>query len=130
MARQLPPRRELTQERAHQLRLNLAPAEQLVWSLLRDRRLGGLKFRRQVPSGPYIADFLCHEVNLIVELDGETHEYRMHEDAERTRYLESQELRVLRVANEDVFANLESVAIAILKVAGIDVAVWLADRER
>lgn len=130
MARQLPLRRELTQERAHQLRLNQAPAEQLVWSLLRNRRLAGLKFRRQVPVGPYIADFLCHEASLVVELDGETHDCRMHEDAERTRYLESHGLRVFRVQNADVFADLEAVVFAILKAAGINTEAWLAERQR
>lgn len=119
MAHHLPIRREVSQMRAKQLRQNLTPSEQLVWSILRDRRLGGLKFRRQVPVGPYIADFLCHKAGLIVELDGESHDYRVEDDAERTRYLELHRLSVFRVQNADVFSDLEAVAHAILRAAGV-----------
>jgi very-short-patch-repair endonuclease len=129
MVRPLPLRRDVTQERAKELRHELAPAEQLVWSMLRDRRLGGLKFRRQFPIGPYIADYYCHEAKLVVELDGESHDDRMKEDAERTKYLEAQHLSVFRVQNADVFADLESVAFGILRAAGIDVENWMAERE-
>jgi very-short-patch-repair endonuclease len=130
MTRPLPLRREITQDRAKRLRSIQTPAEQLVWSLLRDRRLAGLKFRRQFPIGPYIADFYCHEVKLVVELDGDSHEKTADEDAERTRYLETRGLRILRVQNAEVLSDLESVAFGILKATGIDVQAWLAERER
>jgi very-short-patch-repair endonuclease len=130
MARPLPLRRDITQERAKQLRHALAPAEQLVWSILKDRRLGGLKFRRQFPIGPYVADFYCHEAKLVVELDGDSHDDSVKADTDRTLYLESHRLTVFRVPNADVFSDLESVAFGILRAAGIDVELWMAERER
>jgi len=102
VSQRLPRRQPLAQERAKVLRLNNAPAEQLLWSLLRDRRLAGLKFRRQQPIGPYIADFYCHHVCFIVELDGETHELRIPQDAKRTSYLQEQGIKIYRVSNDDV----------------------------
>ncbi len=128
MARQLPIRNALAQQRVKDLRLGQAPAEQLVWSLLRNRQLAGLKFRRQFPIGPFIADFYCHEAKLVVELDGESHDGRAQVDADRTRYLEAHELHVFRVANADVYADLEAVAHGIMKAAGIDVEKWLVER--
>jgi very-short-patch-repair endonuclease len=91
--------------------------------------LAGLRFRRQYPIGPYIADFYCHEKKLVVEVDGESHKYSQAEDADRTRYLESLEIRVFRVTNGDVVLNLEGVGFAIMRTAGIDVESWLAARE-
>lgn len=114
----------MAQQRAKDLRLSQAPAEQLVWSLLRNRQLAGLKFRRQFPIGPFIADFYCHESKLVVELDGESHDHRAQVDADRTRYLEAHELLVFRVANDDVHADLEAVAHGVMKAAGIDVEKW------
>ena len=59
-------------------------AEQKIWQHLRDRRLGGFKFRRQDPVPPFIADFICAELKLIVEVDGESHEEQPDYDARRT----------------------------------------------
>lgn len=101
----------------------------MVWSILRNRQLAGLKFRRQVPIGPYIADFFCREIDLVVELDGETHDFRVQYDAERSQYLKSQHLRVFRVQNADVYRDLEAVAFAILRAAGIDVEKYLAEHK-
>jgi very-short-patch-repair endonuclease len=79
-----------------------------VWRYLRNRGFEGLKFRRQVPFGPYIADFFSEELRLVVELDGGQHA-ESERDAVRTRYLESQGLRVLRFWNNDVLGNVEGV---------------------
>jgi very-short-patch-repair endonuclease len=94
-----------TLTRARDLRRNATDAEKLLWKAFREK-LPHAKFRRQVPHGPYFADFLSFPAKLIVEVDGGQHaEY----DAARTRYLESQGFRVLRVWNSDVLQNLEGV---------------------
>jgi len=85
---------------------------------VRNRRLGGLKFRRQMRVGPYIADFLCAERRLIVELDGSQHADRCDADRRRTRYLEAKGYFVLRFWNDDVLRNPEDVQEEILAVAG------------
>ena len=61
-------------ERARELRNNMTKVEWFVWSRLRGRQVGGYKFRRQVPIGPYFADFFCPLARLVVEIDGEGHE--------------------------------------------------------
>jgi len=128
--RRSPARRPTTQRRAHELRRATTTAEQLVWNLVRDRRLGGLKFRRQHPLGPFIADFYCHEKRLVLELDGEEHELRRMEDAERSQYLATLKLSVFRICNEDVYSNLEGVSVGILRAAGVDVEQWSIEQER
>ena len=99
---------------ARTMRHEPAPAEQLLWKCLRDRRLNGLKFRRQFSVGRYVADFYCADCRLVVELDGESHDRRGAYDAERTCWLESQGYRVVRFVNTDVFENLDGVLEAIL----------------
>jgi very-short-patch-repair endonuclease len=79
-------------------------AERAMWLLLRDRRLVGFKFRRQVPLDYFIADFLCYRARLIVELDGSQHA-QSAADARRDEYLRSQGFRVLRFWNSDVLAR-------------------------
>ena len=95
-------------QRARQLRRNATDAERILWSRLRDRQLDGRKFRRQYPIGPYIADFVCPQERLIVELDGGAHAHRAQAayDADRTRFLEASGYRVLRLWNTDVLKNL------------------------
>jgi very-short-patch-repair endonuclease len=89
-------------------------AELALWKRLRFRQIDGLKFRRQVPVGPFIADFLCFEARLILEVDGSQHaERRADYDVRRTAYLESQGYRVLRFWNGDVLARPGSVIEAI-----------------
>jgi very-short-patch-repair endonuclease len=75
--------------------------ERALWKLLRDRRLEGLKFRRQVPLGRYIADFVCYEQQLIVEADGPTH-LDNPRDRERDAWLRAQGFRVLRFENRQI----------------------------
>jgi very-short-patch-repair endonuclease len=71
-------------ERARAMRQNPAPAEKKLWACLRDRQLGGFKFRRQQPVAPYIGDFFCAACKLVVELDGDSHGVRGPYDARRT----------------------------------------------
>ncbi len=84
-------------EFARKLRHNGTDAERALWFHLRDRRLGGLKFRRQHPIGPYTVDFACVEARLIVELDGGQHLEVRSRDAARTAFLESLGWRVIRL---------------------------------
>jgi very-short-patch-repair endonuclease len=95
-----------------------APAltERRLWALLRDRRLGGVKFRRQVPVGPYVADFLCFERRLIVEADGPLHD--PERDAVRDAWLTAQGFRVLRFANAAVRDDRDVVLDRILEALG------------
>jgi len=90
---------------ARKLRSNMTEAEKKLWSALQRRQLG-VKFRRQVPIGPYIADFMSHEIRLIVELDNNQ---PSTSDLARTAFFEAQGLKVVRVLNSDVFNNFEAV---------------------
>jgi very-short-patch-repair endonuclease len=98
---------------ARQLRLENVPAEKLMWRVLRNRALGGFKFRRQHPIGPYFADFSCVECKIVVELDGETHLGREAPDRDRTKWMEAEGWQVLRFWNNEVYDELESVKEAI-----------------
>ena len=76
-----------------------------MWKLLRDRSLEGFKFRRQMPIGPYIADFACPSLKLIVELDGGVHVLRAESDALRDAWLTSAGFTVMQFPNESVLEN-------------------------
>ena len=95
--------------RAHTLRQNMTEAERRVWQILRSHRMTGYQFRRQVPIGRYIADFVCHEARLIVEIDGGQHDRSSPREAERTGFLQNQGYRILRFWNNEVLANLDGV---------------------
>ena len=99
---------------ARALRHNQTDTERELWQLLRGRELAGFKFRRQVPLGEYVVDFVCLSERLIVELDGRQHLERVDHDARRTAWLESQNFRVLRFWNNDVFGQREAVLQRIL----------------
>ncbi|MDZ7337192.1 MAG: restriction endonuclease subunit S [candidate division KSB1 bacterium] len=110
--RQVPPRL-LAFARA--LRRNAPDAENLLWRLLRNRALAGLKFRRQHPIPPYIVDFYCHELQLVIEIDGGHHDsprVRRH-DEKRTAFLEGKGLRLLRFWDNEVLRETEAVLQAI-----------------
>ena len=102
-----------TLERAKALRRALTQPEKKLWGALRDRRLGGFRFRKQQPIGPFIADFVCQEQRLIVEVDGSQHA-ESETDRPRDAFLTSKGYRVLRVWNNDVTDNLSGVLAAIL----------------
>jgi very-short-patch-repair endonuclease len=99
--------------RGRQLRRESTFPERLLWSRLRDRRCGGLKFRRQQPIGPYVADFFCASIGVVVELDGRSHDDQGDFDRQRQAYLERQGLRVIRVTNDRVLADLDGVVEAL-----------------
>ena len=114
------PKHPMMIDRARTLRRRSTPPEQILWSVLRGRRLVGLKFRRQEAIGPYVVDFCCRRLNLIVELDGMSHEEKGDRDERRDQWLKEQGYRVFRVTNWDVNEDLEAVARAIAREAGVD----------
>ncbi|GGL28900.1 endonuclease domain-containing protein [Caulobacter rhizosphaerae] len=101
---------------ARRLRQNQTLAEKAFWTLVRNRRLGGFKFLRQVSIDRYFVDFVCEAGKLIVELDGAAHEEREDYDARRTQVLELFGYMVLRFPNERVLADPGGVADDILAV--------------
>ena len=103
---------------ARELRRNETPAEIKLWEGLRNRRLGGFKFVRQLAIQNYIADFVCREKNLIIEVDGDTHstESEIRYDEKRTAFLMSQGYRVHRLNNRDVYENFNDVLEHILMI--------------
>ncbi|HEY8577915.1 MAG TPA: cobaltochelatase subunit CobN [Devosia sp.] len=97
--------------RSRSFRGNPTPFERKLWALLREFNRQGHHFRRQVPIGPYFADFASHELRLVVEVDGDSHgdERAQQYDAARTEFLRSAGYRMVRVTNRDVGSNLEGV---------------------
>lgn len=108
----------LATERARRLRADSTKAEARLWEVLRGRRLGGWKWRRQVPCGPFIADFLCRDARLVVELDGGQNSETEAYDARRTAYLESLGLRVMRFWNFGVLEGRAEICDSILEACG------------
>ena len=100
-------------KRAKELRHQASPAEIRLWQHVSNSQLDGYKFSRQIPIGPYYADFVCRMEKLVVELDGFSHEVRVDYDRVRTKFIEAQGYRVIRFNNEDVMTNLEGVLIMI-----------------
>jgi very-short-patch-repair endonuclease len=98
-------------EAARTLRKSMTDAEQLMWRCLRQKQLGGFRFRRQHPFERFVLDFYCCEAKLAVELDGGQHnepEAIVH-DMERTAFLEQHGIQVIRFWNNELFQNLEGV---------------------
>jgi very-short-patch-repair endonuclease len=94
---------------AKKLRRAQTDAERALWFRLRDRRLNGMKFRRQVPIDSYVVDFRCEAARLIIELDGGQHNEHIEKDAKRTAVLEARGYLVLRFWNNDVLKNTDGV---------------------
>jgi very-short-patch-repair endonuclease len=105
-------------KRARGLRAEATDVERKLWSVLRNRQLGGAKFRRQYPVDRYFADFACVESRLIVELDGGQHDAQSDYDARRTEILENCGWKVVRFWNNEVIENLDGVADTILHELG------------
>ncbi len=94
----------------------MTEAEDRLWEELRGRRLDRLKFRRQVPVGAYVADFLCADAMLIVEVDGSHHADSKH-DRQRAAELNARGFRVLRFWNDEVLREMDSVCDTIIAYA-------------
>ena len=109
----------LMRRRARALRLNMTDAERKLWYVLRDRRFAGFKFSRQVPVGPFIADFVCFEERLVIEVDGGHHAESLR-DQRRDRWFSANEFRVLRFWNNEVLTNLEGVMAVIARALKLE----------
>lgn len=92
----------------------MTDAERALWARLRGRQLGGCKFRRQAPVGPYVLDFVCFEGKVVIELDGGQHALQAEKDERRTAWLQSNGFLVLRFWNHDVFTDMD----VILEIIG------------
>ncbi|GJQ25515.1 MAG: hypothetical protein HBSAPP02_05470 [Phycisphaerae bacterium] len=103
-------------DRARALRAKGTKSERYLWKLLRSRQFEGMKFRRQHPIGPYIADFYCADAKLVIELDGISHDGRGEYDDRRREYLERLGLRVIKMRDDELFADPQSLATEILRV--------------
>jgi very-short-patch-repair endonuclease len=94
---------------AHEKRLKPTEAEKKLWGYLRKHQINGLKFRHEHSIGPFIVDFYCKEANLVIEVDGEIHQYQPEEDKIRQAFLENLEFRVVRFPNDTVLNDMEQV---------------------
>lgn len=99
-------------ERARALRREATPAERAVWAFLSRSQLGA-KFSRQMPVGPFFADFLCRELALVVELDGFSHDVAPKRDVHRDAWMAAHGFTVLRFTNDEVRENVDGVMNAI-----------------
>ena len=103
-------------ENARSLRKNQTDAEHCLWQKLRNRQVLNLKFRRQVPVDHYIADFVCQDLMLIIELDGSQHMEQAEYDKQRTAFLEKRGFRVVRFWDNEVLNNGEGVLERIIQL--------------
>ncbi|WEK48045.1 MAG: DUF559 domain-containing protein [Candidatus Andeanibacterium colombiense] len=115
-----------TNPNARTLRRDMTDAEQLLWKHVRNRNLGGLKFRRQATSGKAVPDFLCAEKRLIIEIDGGQHSEES--DAPRTARLEALGFQVIRFWNNEVLQNIDGVLVRILAEANA-LPSWFGKRQ-
>jgi very-short-patch-repair endonuclease len=97
-------------KKARELRNHMTKAEIILWSRLRSRQIDGLKFRRQQPVFDYIADFYCHEIKLIIEIDGEVHslEENLLHDIKRDNILRINGYHIIRISNSEVETDLSN----------------------
>ena len=111
---------------ARQLRKAMSIPEKRLWFALRNRRLAGLKFRRQYTIDRFVVDFACVEQQLIVEVDGDSHADRGAYDQQREADLRALGWNIVRASNDEVLRNLEGVLVMIVTAAGLDAKTWLS----
>jgi adenine-specific DNA-methyltransferase len=118
-------------QQARRLRRVATRHEKRLWWHLRDRKLGGLKFRRQVPIGERIVDFFCAEAHLAIELDGSGHTRHFTETSDLDRAIELHErgIRIIRFYNNQIDENLEGTLNAILYAADPDKSLWASEQD-
>ena len=105
-----------TLEVARILRKRMTKCEELLWEKLNRKQICGLRFRRQHPIDIFIADFYCHEVRLVVELDGEIHENKKEYDLGRSAEIGKFDIKVIRFSNEQIMNSIEEVIKEIKRV--------------
>ena len=117
---------------ARALRKNSTDAERILWSELRDHRLNGASFRRQVPIESHVADFMCHAARPVIELDGGQHfsDRAEHADARRSATIEAKGFQVLRFSNHDVLSNRAGVLETIATVVAASAPTLTLPRKR
>jgi very-short-patch-repair endonuclease len=91
------------------LRDNMTSCEKILWERLKHKQICGLRFRRQHPINFFIADFYCHEVRLVIEIDGEIHNQQKEYDDGRSAEMEKYFIKVIRFINSEVENNIEDV---------------------
>jgi very-short-patch-repair endonuclease len=106
--------RNPTTFRARELRQQANPAEQALWAVLKSRQLGGFKFTRQLPIGPYFADFVCRARGVVIEVDGSQHQDQLGYDRARDEYMLRAGYAVFRVPTATVVNNRQGVCDSIL----------------
>jgi len=111
-------RSHISINRARALRRRMTDAEKKLWRALRRRQINGWRFRHQAPVGPYIADFLCFDPRLIIEVDGGQHAQSLS-DEKRTAFLNQKGFHVLRFWNHDVLQRTEGVLLEIMNVGSL-----------
>ena len=113
-------------QQARRLRKGATDAEKRLWSRLRNRQIGNLKFRRQHPFGNRVVDLFCEEAKLAIELDGSGHLTGRGQTSDLDREIELYEkgIRVLRFYNHDIFSNLEGVLEAIIYAVDPERSLW------
>ena len=99
------------------LRASSTPPEQILWSTVRNRQLGGFKFRRQHPIGPFVADFYCAKIKMVIEIDSSYHAGKQGQDAARDAWMNAQSITVLRVTASQLAKNEQGVLNEILTTA-------------
>jgi very-short-patch-repair endonuclease len=104
----IPYRPELVQ-RARELRKNLTPAETLLWKYLKRKQINGFDFDRQKPIDRYIVDFYCKLLKLAIEVDGQSHDFKIKYDIKRQKRLESFGIKVIRFTEKEVLHDLDNV---------------------
>lgn len=108
-------------ELARKLRNNSTKSEVLLWKYLKGKQMRSYDFHRQKSIGNYIADFFCHRLMLVIEIDGVTHDYKVTSDEKRQKFLESLGIMVLRFSDEDVKKNINGVL--------IEIEEWIKEKE-
>ncbi|GGG03350.1 endonuclease domain-containing protein [Pontibacter amylolyticus] len=103
------PYKEYLKVKARELRKNSTLAEILLWQEIKERKLMGFQFHRQVPMLDYIVDFYCHELQLAIEIDGDSHDYSFDNDAKRQSELEKYGVKFLRFDDIEVKKNIQNV---------------------
>jgi very-short-patch-repair endonuclease len=109
----------MTTDLAKRLRQTATKPERLMWQILKPFRDQGWHFRRQVPIGPFIADFACLHANLVIEVDGQSHDFTHPADRDRDEYMQSRGINVVRVSGDEVLANASGVQLHIAELLGI-----------
>ena len=112
-----------TGERAKALRRSMSPPEIALWLALRERP-GGFKFRKQHPSGPFVADFYCHAARLVIEIDGTAHDFgdRPDRDLRRDAWFRARGLDVLRIPAVEIMRDIDAVVRGITALAAARLA--------